>query len=74
MQDYKYLSKKQNVPEGDTGILSSRGDNNDDLDLDLEFDESFNESSVKKTMLFPLTARIADKEKSSMLSPRQILN
>ena len=70
LQDYKYLSKKQNVPEGDFGVLSSRGDNNDDLELDLEFDDSFNENMAKKTISFPLTARIAEKEKNYTLSPR----
>jgi hypothetical protein len=50
-------------------VLSSRGDNNDDLELEFESGDSFNDSIAKKTITLPLTARIADKEKL-LISPR----
>lgn len=80
VQDYKFLSKKQNVDEDDKliTILSSRGDHNDDLEMG--FDDSYIDKNTgqshrnaltdkKKAMKFPLTARLAAKEKM-ILSPR----
>jgi hypothetical protein len=64
------IKKKQTLPLEDkiVTVLSSRGDNNDDLEV--EFDDSFNDNHAKKTIQqFPLTARLAAKEK--MLSPMQ---